>query len=188
VIERLFNEVKRRSHKMAAAFRNEASCCCCSMPSSAACAFGRSACRPSSPVRLLTQLLTNYLLICVDGLAAYVKALRQVFRGPVPRHHQIGRCRLQPWRGLYIAQVIKQYAKRHVVTVKHHIVQGRRTAVQRLIAHTQGEGWINTAYIERLNATFRARFNRLVRRGCTKAVENHWQELKVIDVTVVCWY
>ena len=26
VIERLFNEVKRRSHKMAAAFRNEASC------------------------------------------------------------------------------------------------------------------------------------------------------------------
>ena len=26
VIERLFNEVKRRSHKMAAAFRNEGSC------------------------------------------------------------------------------------------------------------------------------------------------------------------
>jgi len=26
VIERLFNEVKRRSHKMAAAFRNENSC------------------------------------------------------------------------------------------------------------------------------------------------------------------
>jgi len=72
--------------------------------------------------------------------------------------------------GLYIAQVIKQYAKRRVVTVKHHIVQGRRTAVQRLIAHTQGEGWINTAYIERLNATFRARFNRLVRRGLARQV------------------
>ena len=26
VIERLFNEVKKRSHKMAAAFRNESSC------------------------------------------------------------------------------------------------------------------------------------------------------------------
>lgn len=109
--------------------------------------------------------LPRPLLICVDGLSTYVTAIRQVFRDRLPRNHQTGRCRLQPWRGLYLAQVLKQYAKRRVVAVKHRIVQGRRTAVQRLIERTQGGGGINTAYIERLNATFRARLHRLVRRG-----------------------
>lgn len=105
------------------------------------------------------------LLICVDGLAAYVKAIRQIFRDPVPRHGQTGRRQLQPWPGLYIAQMVKQYAKRHVVGVQRRIVQGKRAAIQRLMDHTQGGGGINTAYIERLNATFRARLHRLVRRG-----------------------
>jgi len=109
--------------------------------------------------------LPRPLLICVDGLAAYVKAIRRAFRDPLPRHHQTGRCRLQPWRGLYIAQVIKQYAGRRVVSVRQRIVQGRRAAVQRLIERTQGAGWINTAYIERLNATFRARLSHLMRRS-----------------------
>jgi hypothetical protein len=109
--------------------------------------------------------LPRPLLICVDGLATYVTAIRQVFRDRLPRNHQTGRCRLQPWRGLYLAQVLKQYAKRQVVAVKQRLVQGRRAAVQRLIERTQGGGGINTAYIERLNATFRARLHRLVRRG-----------------------
>ena len=105
------------------------------------------------------------LLICVDGLATYVKTIRRVFRDPLPRHHQTGRCRLPPWRGLYLAQVVKRYAGRRLASVSQRIVQGRRRAVQRLIERTQGGGWINTAYIERLNATFRARLHRLVRRG-----------------------
>lgn len=115
--------------------------------------------------KLRACALPRPLLICVDGLAAYVKAIRRVFRDPLPRQHQTGRCRLRPWRGVYIAQVIKQYAGRRVVSVRQRIVQGRRAAVQRLIERTQGAGWINTAYIERLNATFRARLHRLVRRG-----------------------
>jgi hypothetical protein len=105
------------------------------------------------------------LLICVDGLATYVNAVRQVFRDPLPRQGQTGRRRLRPWRGLYLAQVVKQYAKRHVIGVTRRIVQGKRAAIQRLIGLTQGGGGINTAYIERLNATFRARLHRLVRRG-----------------------
>lgn len=109
--------------------------------------------------------LPRPLLVCVDGLATYVKAVRQVFRDPVPRYGQTGRRRLQPWRGIYLAQVVKQYAKRHVVAVERRIVQGRRAAIQRLIDRTQGGGGINTSYIERLNATFRARLHRLVRRG-----------------------
>jgi transposase-like protein len=109
--------------------------------------------------------LPRPLLICTDGLATYVKAIRRAFRQPLPRQHQTGRCQLKAWHGLYIAQVVKQYAKRHVVAVQQRIIQGRRAAVQRLIDRTQGGGWINTAYIERLNATFRARLHRLVRRG-----------------------
>jgi hypothetical protein len=109
--------------------------------------------------------LPRPLLVCVDGLATYVNAVRRVFRDPVPRDGQTGRRRLRPWRGIYIAQVVKQYAKRHVVAVERRIVQGSRAAIQRLIDRTQGGGSINTAYIERLNATFRARFHRLVRRG-----------------------
>ena len=69
------------------------------------------------------------LLVGVDGLVTYVKAVRRVFREPVPRNHQVGRRRLQPWRGVYIAQVIKQYAGRRVVAVRQRIVQGRRAAV-----------------------------------------------------------
>jgi hypothetical protein len=95
----------------------------------------------------------------------YAKAVRQVFRDPVPRDHQVGRRRLQPWRGVYIAQVIKQYAGWRVVAVRQRIVQGRQATVQRLIKRSQGTGWINTAYIERVNATFRARLRHLARRS-----------------------
>jgi hypothetical protein len=126
--------------------------------------------RDRGPIGALVQkiragALHRPLLICVDGLVTYVKAVRRVFRDPLPRDHKVGRRRLQPWRGLYLAQVVKQYAKRRVVGVAQRIVQGRRAAIQRLIDRTQGEGGINTAYLERLNATFRARLHRLVRRG-----------------------
>jgi transposase-like protein len=108
--------------------------------------------------------LPRPLLVCIDGLAAYVRAIRTVVRDPVATSRR-GRPHLRPWRGLYIAQVVKQYARRRVVSVQQRIVQGRRAAIERLLARTQGGGKINTAYIERLNATFRARLSRLVRRG-----------------------
>ena len=119
--------------------------------------------------RLVGQIracaLPRPLLICVDGLATYVKVIQRVFLEPVPRQGQTGRCQLRPWRGVSIAQVIKQYAGRRVVAVRQRIVQGRRAAVQRLIQRSQGSGGINTAYIERLNATLRARLRHPVRRG-----------------------
>lgn len=108
--------------------------------------------------------LPRPLLVCIDGLAAYVRAIRTVFRDPVATGRR-GRPHLRPWRGLYIAQVVKQYARRRVVSVQQRIVQGRRAAIERLLERTQSGGKINTAYIERLNATFRARLSRLVRRG-----------------------
>lgn len=121
--------------------------------------------------RVRACALRRPLLLCIDGLAAYVRAIRQVFRMPLPREGRRGRKRLQPWRGMYIAQVVKQYAGRRVVAVARRIVQGRRAAVERLIRQTQGGGGINTAYIERLNATFRARLGPLVRRS--RALARH---------------
>jgi len=108
--------------------------------------------------------LCRPLLFCVDRCAAYVRAIRHVFREPVRTGKQ-GRPRLRPWDGIFIAQVIKQYAHRQVVAVARRIVQGTQAHVDALLQHTQGGGQINTAYIERLNATFRSRITALIRRG-----------------------
>jgi transposase-like protein len=109
--------------------------------------------------------LCRPLLFCMDGLSSYVQAIRLTFREPLPRAGRTGRPRLRPWDGIYIAQVVKQYAGHMVIGIERRIVQGTQAQIQALIQHTQGGGGINTAYIERLNATFRARLVNLVRRG-----------------------
>ena len=108
--------------------------------------------------------LCRPLLFCVDGLRAYVQAIVRTFREPIPLR-QRGRPRLRPWDGVYIAQVVKQYAHRRVVGIVRRVVQGTLAQVVSLLAQTQGGGQINTAYIERLNATFRSHLATLVRRG-----------------------
>ena len=104
------------------------------------------------------------LLICVDGLQGYVNAVRFVFRRPVPTGKP-GRPRLEPERGWIVGQVIKQYVKRRVVAVSTRIAAGDATAVPPILERTGGGTQINTAFIERLNATFRSGCVRLVRRG-----------------------
>jgi transposase-like protein len=108
--------------------------------------------------------LCRPVLICVDGWRAYVGALHSVFREAIPTGAR-GRPALRPWNGIVIAQVVKQYAHGHVVAVIRRIVQGTEAQVRELLHGTQGGGVINTAYIERLNATFRSRLAGLVRRG-----------------------
>jgi transposase-like protein len=108
--------------------------------------------------------LCRSLLFCVDGCAAYVGAIRKVFREPI-RTGKPGRPSLRPWDGIYIAQVVKQYAHKHLVAVSRRIVQGTPTQIEALLQATQGGGSINTAFIERLNATFRSSITALIRRG-----------------------
>ncbi len=108
--------------------------------------------------------LCRPLLFCVDGFRTYVPAIVRTFREPLPMR-QRGRPRLRPWDGLCIAQVVKQYAHRRVVGIVRRVVQGTTSAVTSLLTQTQGSGQINTAYAERLNATFRSRLATLVRRG-----------------------
>jgi hypothetical protein len=64
-----------------------------------------------------------------------------------------------------IAQVVKRYERRRVVATERRIVDGTPARVETLRRRSQGSGVINTASIERLNATFRARLASLTRRG-----------------------
>ena len=108
--------------------------------------------------------LCRPLLFCVDGCKMYVSSIRGVFRETI-RTGRPGRPRLRPWDNVYIAQVVKQYARKRVVGIQRRLVQGSVAQVKALLGQTQGGGTINTAYIERLNATFRARIAALIRRG-----------------------
>lgn len=104
------------------------------------------------------------LLVCVDGLASYVTAFARVFRDPV-RTGRAGRPQLVPSAGLLLGQVIKHRARRHLVGITRRVVRGSAAAITAVLAATGTGTGINTAYIERLNATFCGALNPLARRG-----------------------
>lgn len=105
------------------------------------------------------------VLLCTDGLASYPSQALRLFRTP-ERTGRRGRPRLARPAGLLIAQAIKRYTKRRVAGVEHRVARGTLDAVAAALARTQGSptAVINTASIERLNATFRARLASLTRR------------------------
>jgi IS1 family transposase len=111
--------------------------------------------------------LAGRLLICTDGLCSYVRATRETFRD----HVVTGRRGRQPWRvwgRLLIAQVVKRYDNHRVIAVERRVVHGRAEQAEKARAAASGEGVINTASIEWLNATFRERLASLACR--TRAV------------------
>jgi transposase-like protein len=126
---------------------------------------------PQRDKRLIRQMTTliaacarpGLLLVSVDGLSSYVEAVRRAFRTP-QQAGRVGRPRLVPWPGVVLGQVLKQYARRRVIAVAQRLVQGTAADLATLLATTQGGSMLNTAYIERLNATFRARLALLTRR------------------------
>jgi transposase-like protein len=113
--------------------------------------------------RLRAWALPAPLLVVTDGLAGYVTAFRRALREPL-RTGQPGRPKLVAWEGLVIGPVIKQYCRRRVVGVTRCLAQGSEAEASRLLGESQGGGVLNTAFIERLNATFRSRLALLVRR------------------------
>ncbi len=108
---------------------------------------------------------TRRVLLCVDGLRSDVSQARHVFREAV-RTGQPGRPRLVLPAGVMLAQAVKRYAERRVVGVARRVVWGTAAGVQARLTATQGAAGavVNTAYIERRNATFRAHRAVLVRR------------------------
>jgi hypothetical protein len=90
------------------------------------------------------------------------------------------------WPDIAIVQVVKQRVA-GALTVERRIVQGSREMLERLIKTTQnGVGVINTAFIERLNATFRQRLNNLVRR--TRTLAHRSETLAAGMYLVGCFY
>ena len=93
------------------------------------------------------------MLLAVDGLSSYVKAFRRAFRTPL-RAGKSGRPRLLAWPKIAIVQVVKQ-RKANELSLERRIVQGCEKMIEHLLRISQHGGMINTAYIERLNATLR---------------------------------
>jgi len=108
--------------------------------------------------------LPRPLLLAVDGLSSYVTAFQQAFRAPLPRHGACGRPRLVAWPDIAIIQVVKRRLESGL-EIERRIVQGCPQMIARLLVASQGGGVFNTAYIERLNATFRQRLACLARRS-----------------------
>jgi transposase-like protein len=123
--------------------------------------------------RVRACLVPAALLVCVDGLAAYVDAFRKALRSP-ERTGRRGHPRLMPWEGIVLGQVIKKYRDKRVVEVMHRVAWGLRTHAEQLLRSTQGGGVLNTAYIERLNATFRGRLAVLCRRTRGLCRRSEW--------------
>ena len=131
---------------------------------------------PSRDARLIRTVLERIwacgtkqaLLLCTDGLLSYPKQALRVFRVP-ERTGQPGHPRMLLPTGMLIAQMVKRYAQRRMVEVERRVVQGTEAAVTATLCRTQSSATavINTAYIERLNATFRARLASLTRRTRT---------------------
>ena len=121
--------------------------------------------------RLITRLVAliaaaasvTPLLLVVDGFASYIAAFRLAFRTRV-RSGKRGAPRKVPWPDLCIGQVVKQICGRRVVGVTRRVVQGTPQTVGRGLQATPGCVVLNTAYIERLNGTFRARLAPVARR------------------------
>lgn len=109
------------------------------------------------------QALQRPLLLVSDGFSSYVTAWKRAFTTPIPRLKGSGARRLRPWPDIVIGQVIKSYQKLRCLGVEAgRLVQG--TGEEFAALRLPGQ-ILHTAYIERLNATFRQRLCGLVRRG-----------------------
>jgi transposase-like protein len=122
--------------------------------------------------------------VCVDGLASYVTAFLHAFRHKI--QGAVGRPRLVVEPGLRIGQVIKRHSGRRLVGVVRRVVCGTTEAIAAVLKRTGTGQGINTAYIERLNAPFRARLRGLVRRG--RALRQRPEQLPAGAYWVGCAY
>ena len=127
-------------------------------------------------------------LVGVDGLASYVTAFKKVFRDPV-RTGKRGRPHLTAIPGLLLGQVIKHHSGRRLVSVTRRVVLGTAQAIATVLTATGTGTGINTAYIERLNATFRATLSPLVRRGraLVRSAEALAGGMYLVGCAYNCW-
>ncbi len=113
--------------------------------------------------RVRLSALKLPLLIVTDGLRTYKTAIGHIFREKVASIGR-GRRRLSEWVEINYAQVIKRYKERRVVEVERRVVKDSQEMVESLRHKASEESFIKTSFVEGLNATFRQRLSRFVRR------------------------
>ena len=110
------------------------------------------------------------LLIGVDGLNLYLYVIPTVFK----RQWNWLEAQWQGWQTA-VVQTLKQKGNKRG-RIDCEIAWGDKDFIRKLIRRSQGHGWINSAYIERLNATFRSRMACIVRDG--RAIIRHEDRLE----------
>jgi transposase-like protein/IS1 family transposase len=105
------------------------------------------------------------LLVLTDGWSAYPGSIRRAFREKVKRTAGVGRACLQVWPELHIATVIKRTEKKRVVEITRRMAHGLFSHAEQLLLGSRGGTVLNTAFIERLNGTFRERLASLTRKS-----------------------
>lgn len=105
------------------------------------------------------------LLVLTDGWAAYPGSICRAFREKVKTTPGPGRAYLQVWPDLHIGTVIKRTEKKRVVEITRKMAQGCLQRAAQLLTASRGGNDLNTAFIERLNGTFRERLATLTRKS-----------------------
>jgi transposase-like protein len=128
--------------------------------------------------------LCRPLLLAVDGFNMYANAVKKTFRSRHPVGKG-GRLKWVVWKQIVITQVVKQRGnvRGHIEQV---VLQGEADIAQQLRMLSKGGTKINTAYIERLNATFRQRLACLARRS--RAQVRQTQTLTTATFLMGCVY
>src|SRR5436305_781352 len=120
--------------------------------------------RLMSQVRRSAQALRP-LLVLTDGWSAYPNSIRRAFREKVKQHSGVGRACLQIWPQLHIGTVIKRTQNKRVVEITRQMAHGVMAQAENLLLLSHGGSVLNTAFIERLNGTFRERLASLTRKS-----------------------
>lgn len=126
------------------------------------------------------------LLVLTDGWNAYPGSIRRAFREKVKRTAGAGRACLQIWPELVIGTVIKRTKKKRVVEVTRRMAHGMLSQAEDLLQASCGGEVLNTAFIERLNATFRQRLASLTRR--TRSAARRLKALETGMYLIGCTY
>jgi len=114
-------------------------------------------------VRACAQTL-RALLVATDGWAAYPNSIKRAFREKVKETIGRGRASLRVWKELCIVTVIKRSEKKRVVEVTRTLTYGKEDLATELQQRSKGGSVWNTAFIERINGTFRERLAVLTRK------------------------
>jgi transposase-like protein len=110
------------------------------------------------------SLAHGRVLVCVDGLASYVGAFQDLF---LERAQDVGARfgLLALPDGFLLGQLVKRRQGRRLVEITRRAVVGTLQQIEARLLATGTGAVLHTAYIERLNSTFRCSWAHLARRS-----------------------